>query len=200
MLHAAAKSSISSMAKVAEEFLLHTRPDMLVLHDYGVTLGLLGLMRAQRKDPTFVPRIVLFNGVLRTFNIWQARHPFWIQFTALERLKLLIQKQKADFDPALVDLYPEVKRIYRRVIFFGILTGIRKILRLKSAAPINLSPHILILASLNDPFIPAENLEELHRDLLNSKIEYIDYRHFPYCSTHADILKNRINQFETENI
>jgi hypothetical protein len=170
------------------------QPDSLILHDVGVTLGLISVLRAHKKNLPVPAHITLFNGVLRGFNVFKATHPFKMQFISPAQLEAVITAQGSQVDPYFKTHFSEVRKFYRQIIA-GTLIGLWKEKMAKQPQPtFDLHNKILILASKKDPYIPYQCIENIQHDFANVQLEELPYRHFPYAL--ADRIYPRVLAFE----
>lgn len=191
---AAPRTSFKALAQVAADRLLAQKPELVIAHDFGVTIAILALLKARKRSPEFRPKVVLFNGALRGFRLHQAPHPLWAQVLSTKRIIARVKRAGGEFDPALAAQLSCVRALYRDVIKLSLLDQMQSIV--KAPGPLNLTigTSVRILGSSNDPYIPRAAIEQLATDLPGSILEWFEYGHFPYSGTGVAALLDRIEE------
>jgi hypothetical protein len=182
---AAPGTSFKALAQVAADRLSAQKPELVVAHDFGVTIAILALLKARQRNPEFQPKVILFNGALRGFRLHQAPHPLWAQVWSTKQIVESVQQAGGEFDPALGVHLPRVRALYRDVIGLSLLDQIQSIFRAQRPLNLILGSSVSILASANDPYIPRAAIERLAADLCGSTLEWFEYGHFPYSGVTA---------------
>ena len=189
----AGKSDLKALGKVIAEEVLTLRPDAMIVHDFGLTTGLLGLIRARRKDPSLKIKLVAFNGAMRGFDVFKSTHPFTMQLMTFEKLKKIMNAKGIEVDPYFENKMLEARALYRQVIAMSLISNFCSIFRKQTTLNIDSGDLALILASTNDPFIPFKCLELLKQDIKNSLLEKVEYGHFPYLNETPDLKTKTLN-------
>lgn len=189
------KGDLRQLARVTAKIISDMKPDVLVLHDFGVTSGLLGLLRAQKKVPTLCPKLIIFDGAMRGFDVFKTPHPFWIQFMSPAQIKKGVLEAGGTFDEELLLYLSEIKAIYRQVIAVSLKEKWDNLLKKNLSQKWNVNAPSLIIASPNDMFTTPICLKYLAEDLVpKAKLIEIAYGHFPYSIGSAP-LREAINDF-----
>lgn len=188
--------SFFSVINGCQEIIKNFQPTSIILHDISVSLGLLSLIRLQRYNYPIAPRVVIFNGAFRGFNVFKAPHPLKIQFTSFEKMAELVSSQGGIVDLSFKPHYKKIRKFYRQIIFGSIAALVQEKLFSKAKAKIDLKNKILIFASNNDKYIPRECLERIQSDFLHTQIEFIKYGHFPYSCPDYLPMYHHIVEFE----
>jgi len=189
-------SSFTSLIKCCHKIIQDFEPTSIILHDISVILGLLSLIRLQKQDYPITPKIILFNGAFRGFNVFKAPHPFKIQFISFEKMSSIVSSQGGEIDPYFHSQYKKIRKLYRQIIFGSIIAMLQEILSPKVKKQIDLKNKILILASNNDAYIPYGCLERIRDEFAHTKIEPVNYGHFPYSSLDRSSIYRRVIDFE----
>lgn len=180
-LKRAKKGDLRQLARVASQVIAEFKPELLVLHDFGLTSGLLGLLRAQKKDSSLAPRIIFFDGAMRGFDIFETPHPFWMQMMSSAQIKEGVLRAGGSFDENLLAFISEIKAIYRQVIAVSLKEKLDSFLRKKTSQTWRVRAPSLIIASPNDLYTTPICLKFLSEDLEpEAKFVQIPYGHFPY--------------------
>lgn len=182
------------LAQSLEPIISSYQPDVIILHDFGVILGLLALTRMQKQGVELKAKLVIFNGSFRGFNVYKTRHPFKIQLANFDLIKKKISKVGGELDESLRKHFSRIKKIYRQVILASTIGLIKNLFKKPASLNLNLGNDILIIASSNDPFIPMDSLHIIANDFKHTHMEIYDYGHFPY-SADCQYLRSRIEQF-----
>jgi len=184
----AKRGDLRQLARETSKVISEFKPDVLVLHDFGLTSGLLGLLRAQKRDPSIAPRIIFFDGAMRGFDIFKTRHPLRIQMMNPKQIKAAVLKAGGSFDERLLHFIPEIKAIYRQAILVSLKEKWLKLLGRKTAQKWKVNTSSLIIASPNDLYTTPICLKFLAEDL-EPKGEFVEmaYGHFPYSVDPAPI-------------
>ncbi len=186
---------LREMSRTAATLIEAHRPESLVLHDLGVVVGLLGLLRARKRDPSIRPKVTIFNGAFRGFNVFQATHPFKIQLLSFAAVAKIVRRAGGEMDPALEPMFGKIKKLYRQLITASVWERAQALTGFRRKLSIGLGNQVLILGSSNDPFIPASALKSLMEDLQGCRLETINYGHFPYAGD-VDRIRKRVLLFE----
>lgn len=194
VLEKAPKADLLAMARIVSERILETRPEMLVVHDFGVATGLMGLIRARKRSNDVAPRVVVFNGAFRGFDVLKAPHPFKVQVLKSADVLAGVAVAGGEADSRIEKLLPRVKAVYRQVILGSLISRAKAFLSPERPLGLDLGNQVLILASANDPFIPVENLKAIERDFKRTTFEQLDYGHFPYGGN-TYVIKERLRRF-----
>lgn len=181
---------------VFKDIIQNYKPDEIYLHDISVTLGLLALIKINKssQDPNFKPRIIIFNGAFRGFNVFKALHPLRIQWISFESFEKTVALHGGDVDLRFKLVFTNLRYLYRQLAFSSAISIIKNFFKSSITRKINLRCKILILASKTDPYIPFECLRFIERDFSNSELKIIDYGHFPY-SGDIGMIREQINDF-----
>ncbi len=186
---------VTPVKKAIEQF----KPDIIVLHDLGVTLGILSILKIRKIDKSFRPWVVIFNGAFRGFNIFKAMHPFRIQFMPYESFQKEVDINHGEVDARFKEKYSNIKSLYRQIIAASIFSLITSPFKKQRQYQIEIGSSVLILASRNDPYIPFQCLKNIEQDFSNAKLKTIDYGHFPY-SGNIELIQKELNNLElTDN-
>lgn len=183
---------------VIQEF----KPDQIILHDIGVTLGILALIKAKITNSASQQTVIIFNGAFNGFDVNKSTHPIRIQSMSYQDFEHEVQEQGGEIDPKYREHYPAIKLLYQQI------TEISKkkiadenenrlhhsFSKQENYPKINLGGKVFIIASQNDPYIHFECLEILEKTCVNSYLKVINYGHFPY-SGDIKLLKTEIDRF-----
>lgn len=179
------KDLVSPLAAIIEDF----APDQIILHDIGVTIGILALTNAIKRG--YIPnhQIIIFNGAFIDFDVNKSSHPVRIQSMTFQEFKKEVTAQNGEVDPAYESHFPTIQLLYRQITE----TSREQIANPKQERLINLGGPTLIIASRNDPYIHFECLEILKQIIEQSLFNQIDYGHFPYSGDINLIMGTIIN-------
>jgi len=175
------------------------KPDLIVMHDFGVILGILAILKIKKINNEFNPKVVIFNGAFRGFNVLKATHPIRIQFMSYDSFQKEVLEQGGEVDPRFKEKFSTVKHVYRQVIVGSLLSLMSSIFKKKPTKKIDLGSEVLILASKNDPYIPFCCLQNIENDFNNTSLKRIDYGHFPY-SGNIEEIKKQLLDFQLSSI
>lgn len=195
VLRNCAASDLRSLAKSLIPTIEAFQPDVVILHDFGVVIGLFALLRLRKQQSDIKPKVVVFNGGFHYFNVFKARHPFAIQFLSFEKIAGHMNKVGGEIDPDLQPYLSRIKKIYRQVILASILSVITSILPGRKQQRFDVGNSMLVLASRNDPYIPLICLERIHQDFNGTTLFHMDYGHFPYSGDYVQI-REKVFEFE----
>jgi len=194
---------LSDLVPFISDVIQEFQPNQIILHDIGVTLGILALMRARKANNTMRQTVIIFNGAFSGFDVNKSTHPIRIQSMSYSDFEQEVQEQGGEINPqyknhysAIKELYQQITEISRRQISeVNEKRLIPDSLQQKTNSKIDLGEAVLIIASRNDPYIHFECLEILKETLANSHLKIIDYGHFPY-SGNIKLLKSEVDKFQ----
>jgi hypothetical protein len=156
------------------------KPELLIAHDFGVPILIMGLMRVRRKNPDYRPRVLLFNSALRGLNLLKTTHPMRIQIKNWKQITALVEEGGGDCDPGLEKFLPQIKAIYRQVIAKALLDQAQSLMGKTRAAQLDLGKSVLVFRSNTDPYFSGETVQKMADDIAGSQVVKLDYGHFPY--------------------
>jgi len=176
-----------------------TKPKLILAHDFGVPTLVMGLLRVRRKNPSYLPKVVLFNSALRGLNLFLTTHPLRIQAMGWDKILQLIMKSGGDCDSELAKFLPSIKAIYRQVVLNALLDCGKSLLK-KEPKPqgLTLGTSVLIFRSDTDPYFPGGTVQKMADDIASSHIVRMDYGHFPYSRPFSEYQK-QIEIWEKSN-
>jgi len=177
-------------------------PDQIIMHDMGVTVGILSLISILKKTRGLQCDMVIFNGAFGYFDVNKSNHPIRIQNMSYADFEYEVRKNGGEIDPKYRDHYVAVQQFYQELVEINKLYAIKRNIEdlsessklVNSRSQIDLGGKVLIIASRNDPYIYFECLESLKSIILNSYMKIIDYGHFPYSGS-VELIKNEIKKF-----
>lgn len=188
VLEKSGTSDVKAIGRYVSSLIAEIKPSSIVLHDYGLLFGLIGLLRLKRKQElTFPTRLVLFNGAMRGFDVLKTRYVFRLQFMNWATFARLAEKAGAVFDPSLEKYWGSVKHIYRQIIVASLLEKARRLWGREKQMHFDLGVPIRLIYSTNDPFVLEEPLDLLKADFGIKDAHRIDYGHFPYAGSVKEI-------------
>ncbi|MBY0370460.1 hypothetical protein K2X33_07225 [bacterium] len=164
-------------AKAARKHVADLQPRLLIAHDVGVLLALLSVLKLRKQPDYKVPRLLLFNGAFRGFDVFQATHPWRFQFATEARVRAEAERAGGEFDPWWNGRLGRMRTFYR----YAILANLKEKLLRSGEKRFSALP-ITLIRSANDPYIPASSLDQLERDFQVAHSERFDYGHFPYTA------------------
>jgi hypothetical protein len=186
------------LVQVVQNAIEEFKPNSIVMHDIGVSFGLLALIKLQKtKMPLDINKIVLFNGVFRGFNVLKSTHPLRIQMMAYDSFESEVVNNGGEVDGRLRPIYSDLCHIYRQISYSSISTLVSGFFGSRPTKQIDLSCEMLVIASKNDPYIAYECLNLLEKDFMNCRLTTLDYGHFPY-SGDMNAIRNMVASFEAE--
>jgi pimeloyl-ACP methyl ester carboxylesterase len=178
------------------------RPDSIVCHDLGVALTLLSLLKIQRKEPSFRPRVTVFNGAFRRVNPIKAPHLFKVQFMRDRNVIREVEARGGKVDLTLRPYLPRIRAMYRLILLFRVTEQISSAFGLDdligSGGERTLKLPVQIIASPNDPYIPIESVRRLSQDFGVRRFVELRYGHFPYSIPREHVLP-LIEDFESSS-
>jgi hypothetical protein len=181
-------SKEADIRKMASAVCLHlqkARPPILIMHDFGVTIGLMALLKLKKRGDYFPQKIILLNGAFRGFDVLKSRHPFTMQIVGVPHIEQSMRLSGGTVDPRFKTHLSQIRQVYRQVILASLLFRWRK----PAPIPLNFACEVNLVLSQNDPYIPIEALHQLVEDLstpANSlTVTWHQYRHFPYSGLDA---------------
>lgn len=191
------KRNFSDLVYAIRIIIQEYKPDIVILHDIGVTLGLLALIKIKKihMNVDFKPSIIIFNGAFRGFNILQALHPLKIQWMSYKSFKNQVKLSGGQVDSRFASVFSDLKHLYRQLVIISVMSLLTNFFKMRNAHPIEIKCPILILASPNDTYIPFDCMKFIERDFSNSVLKIIYYRHFPY-SGDIQLIKKEIADFQ----
>jgi len=191
VLSRASRAGIRECAKIVREELSLAKPDVLILHDFGVTFGLLALLGLKKQGGHLPSKLIVFNGAFSGFKVWRSTHPLTMQVLASGKVERRIQLAGGELDSLLRGRWSSVKALYREVIVASLVEGVPGILGKSFPNPFAKMPiETLVLASSNDPFIPLENVRSLANMQPRSRLQISEYGHFPYSIATDDLRRS----------
>jgi hypothetical protein len=191
LLEKSGTSDVKAIGRYVSGFIAEMKPSSIVLHDYGLLFGLMGLFRLKRKgELTFPTRLTLFNGALRGFDVLKTRYVFRLQIMSWANFSQQVEKTGAVLDPGLEKHWGSVKHVYRQIIFGSLVEKAKRILGREKSIKFDLGIPIRLIYSTNDPFVLKEPLDLLQTDLGITDVHRVDYGHFPYSGPVEEIRKH----------
>lgn len=179
------------------------RPDSILCHDIGVPLALLSLLRLQRRDTTFRPRVTMFNGAFRRVNLLKANHMIRMQFMTKKRAIADVLARGGSVDLELKQHMPRIRAMYRLMVMFRIGEQISHALGLDELLGLGgerrLKTPIQVIASPDDPYLPIETVRRLGEDVAARRYHEVSYGHFPYSVPRERILP-LVEEFESHTV
>jgi len=170
------------------ETILTFKPDQIVMHDLGVTLGILALINARKINCELKPNVIIFNGAFKGFDVEKSPHPLRIQSMTYDTFLKEVFDHGGEVDERYQDHFTSIQLLYQQIIMVSKKEKIeynqKSILQEKAVlynAVIDLGGEVLLIASRNDPYIHFECLELLEKTIANSHLTEIPYGHFPYA-------------------
>ncbi len=183
---------------VTEQIALE-KPSSIVCHGMGVPLTLLALMRLKRSGLPVDTRLTVFNGGFRNVSLSRARHPFRMQFKPLRSVLKEVERNGGAVDPELLPYASRIRALFRNLILHRLAEKMTSVVGLDflEAFPkrVGLKMPVQIIASPNDPYLPAESMQRLREDLQPERYVEIEYGHFPY-SLHTHRIAGLVQSFE----
>lgn len=195
---------LSDLIPALIDIILEFKPDQIVMHDMGVTIGILALIKARASSIFLINEIVIFNGAFTGFDVSKSNHPIRIQSMSYEEFANEIKKHGGKVDPLYKEHFTAIQVLYKQIAekskakMAGSKTNHSSFSTMKTGNKIDLGSPVLILASPNDPYIHFDCLEELKLTLANSHLKIINYGHFPYSGDINSIL-SEIDSFYSFN-
>ena len=191
------KRNFNDLVYAIQTIIQEYKPDMIILHDLGVTLGLLALMKIMRNNDNtdFKPSIIIFNGAFRGFNILKASHPLKIQWMHYKSFKEQVEANGGQVDSRFESIYSDLQHLYRQLSIGSAMSLVSNFFKTRKPTKIDIKCPILILASPNDPYIPFNCLKLIERDFSNSVLKINHYQHFPY-SGNVSAIREDISDFQ----
>lgn len=189
---------LKAIIKGVKKILVKENYDTLILHDFGVTIGLAALTSLQKISSFKSPKIILFNGVFRGFNVFRSLHPVKVNIFPLSFVRNSIYESNGSMSEWYVSNYLSIRKIYRQVIFISCRELFLDIFTKELGRPlkIDLKTKIKFFYSKNDPFLTSVSIDQLLFDFENIQKVEIEYGHYPY-SIEFDWSKE-IEVFENE--
>ncbi|TAK71557.1 MAG: hypothetical protein EPO11_11115 [Gammaproteobacteria bacterium] len=178
------------------DILITYKPGLIIMHDIGVTLGLLSLIRVKKTQKDFLPRIVAFNGAFRGFNVFKNTHPLRIQLMSYQAFEKEVLLNGGEVDVRFKDIFADIKHLYRQIAIFSLSSMLRNLFKKKNRDKIQIGEAILVLASKDDPYIPVECLRNIELTFTNTTLKIFNYGHFPYSNNNKEMqqeIKNFLN-------
>jgi len=189
---------VPPVSDIIQDFL----PDQIIMHDIGVTIGILSLISILKKSRCLQHSIVIFNGVFGYFDVNRSNHPIRIQNMSYTEFEYEVRESGGEIDPKYRDHYVDIQQFYKELIEINKLNAEKINIGTLNKSPelivnrpkIDLGGRVLIIASQNDPYIYFECLESLASIILNSHVKIINYGHFPYSES-TELIKHELNKF-----
>ncbi len=193
---------ISDLVPIVSDIILDFLPNQIIMHDIGVTIGILSLISIMKKYKKPQGSTIIFNGAFGHFDINKANHPVRIQSMSYLDFEYEVRKSGGEVDPRYRDHYILIQQFYKELIEINKINIKNKSIGSGNHPRIDLGKKVLIIASRNDPYIYFECLEFLKSIISNCQLKIIDYGHFPYAGD-IELIKNEIDKFncnkDTEN-
>lgn len=186
------------VSDIIQDFL----PDQIIMHDMGVTIGILSLISVLKKSRCLQHSIVIFNGAFGYFDVNKSNHPIRIQNMSYSDFEYEVRENGGEIDPKYRDHYVDIQQFYKELVEINKLHDVKMNIEnlnksselIASRSKIDLGGKVLIIASQNDPYIYFECLESLGSTILNNHMEIINYGHFPYSGS-TELIKHELNKF-----
>jgi pimeloyl-ACP methyl ester carboxylesterase len=185
-------SDLRVMSRYVSDVIESFGPQSIVCHDFGVPLTLLALLRLKKKGRLPNIKLTLFNGAFRKVDVFQANHAFRAQWMTYRKAVKEIESAGGEVDQRLKRHFPRIRAMYRRIILYSLTEKLQALLGLGDFAGHGEKPLLKtqtqMILSPNDPYIPAESLEQLRRDFPPERRIEIPYGHFPYSIESKSVL------------
>jgi hypothetical protein len=203
VLENSTSSDLRVISRYVTEEIEKFRPDSIVSHGFGVPMTLMSLLRLNRRGTLLDTKVTLFNGAFRKIDIFKSHQPLRAQYLTYKQAVREVQDQKGAVDQRLRPHLARIRAIYRRVILVSIMEkislaiGVEELLNRGKLLPVK-NP-IQIITSPTDPYLSADDIEQLKRDFPAKRIVEVDYGHFPYSVNRSKILP-LVEEFENIKI
>jgi pimeloyl-ACP methyl ester carboxylesterase len=187
---------VKGVQKVIKEF----NPSVIMMHDIGVSFGLIAMMQLLRKKTELNARkIVIFNGAFRGFNVLRSTHPVRIQMMSYETFVREVARGGGEPDARLEKHYADLRHLYRQISYASITNLVSGLFVSREVNQVDLGCEILVIASRNDPYISFGCLQRIEKEFKNCKLVTSDYGHFPYAGN-RDEIRALVSKFQSEPI
>lgn len=180
------------MANYVANVIKEYNPESILCHDFGVALTLIALMKLERRGTPCRAKVTVFNGAFRKVDVFKANQAFRVQLMSYKKAVREVEAAGGSVDPRLRPYLPRIRAMYRLIIYYSLTEKLQQWLGLDQFVGFGSRPQLQvpmqIIASEDDPYIPSESIEQLRRDFGPRRVVKLNYGHFPYSRSRAEIL------------
>ena len=182
---------LRKLAKVVDQVISAGKFDHIICHDIGVTTTILALLSINKRKEAVPGLLTMFNGAFSGFDVFEARHPIWLQIKPTAMIVKDLAATGIDVDPEILTFFPLIRKMYRQIIALSLLEKLKG----KQVRKLNLPVSALILEGRGDPYIPKSSIDALEKLFGQVKRQYAYDGHFPYLDT-GEIIREQICELE----